>query len=368
MRLGLAQLPQTFSCSSSSCSAASCTFTPVANYITNCSSVGNGVCGSCATSPCPLSRQAAYIVVPAPTSETNSSNYQSLFSYIDEQCTASNGELISYGDCQPFNGLLRGIASYLQGTYTDPISGKVLTSPLNDAPACKSVHIALVYRWSNSETFECSERTYFTDLINQLSSTGITVNGKTFKIKVTLYSYYSSLSLSLHAFDRNVTSLGATVYKWDIDTTLSAGLSSTWLAMSAPDTCNNLDDDCDGEVDEDYPHYCNLRTDCCTLSNRTQCLTQFVSSISAANPRGDVTQLPCTSVAQSQQSSTWLCSDPGEQCNGIDDNCDGQIDEGFARCGSPLHCPTAEVCNGLDDDCNGLIDDGTILTLFDTCH
>ncbi|HRI68401.1 MAG TPA: MopE-related protein, partial [Polyangium sp.] len=67
-----------------------------------------------------------------------------------------------------------------------------------------------------------------------------------------------------------------------------------------------------------------------------------------------------------------------EVCNGLDDDCNGQVDNGI----SPLSCgigacavtapacvngqagtctpgqPSAEVCNGLDDDCNGQIDNG----------
>ncbi|MFT5431241.1 MAG: hypothetical protein ACI9OJ_001920, partial [Myxococcota bacterium] len=73
-----------------------------------------------------------------------------------------------------------------------------------------------------------------------------------------------------------------------------------------------------------------------------------------------------------------------EVCNGIDDDCDGKTDEAIADigvvCGNivsgvgacpgvfacagagGLYCngptPIADVCNGLDDDCNGIIDDG----------
>lgn len=77
-----------------------------------------------------------------------------------------------------------------------------------------------------------------------------------------------------------------------------------------------------------------------------------------------------------------------ESCNGIDDDCDGVIDEGFAdkgeacdngklgacrvegvmactadgtgtacsASGDPGAAPMAEICNGIDDDCDGLID------------
>ena len=69
-----------------------------------------------------------------------------------------------------------------------------------------------------------------------------------------------------------------------------------------------------------------------------------------------------------------------ESCNGIDDNCDAQVDEGFnlgdscgtGACtggtvicsdnGTGATCSTysnmsAEVCNGLDDDCDGQVDE-----------
>jgi MYXO-CTERM domain-containing protein len=50
-----------------------------------------------------------------------------------------------------------------------------------------------------------------------------------------------------------------------------------------------------------------------------------------------------------------------EICNCKDDDCDGQVDEGFPpnACGGPGCCPVpTEVCNGLDDNCDGNIDEG----------
>ncbi len=68
-----------------------------------------------------------------------------------------------------------------------------------------------------------------------------------------------------------------------------------------------------------------------------------------------------------------------ELCNSIDDNCNGNVDEGFDVDGDtytscsgdcndndPSVYPGAtEVCNGVDDDCNLLVDDGlTFITYF----
>src|SRR5205814_9541634 len=46
---------------------------------------------------------------------------------------------------------------------------------------------------------------------------------------------------------------------------------------------------------------------------------------------------------------------PAEACNGVDDDCNGFIDEGGV-CGGCV--PQPEVCNGLDDNCNGTVDEG----------
>jgi hypothetical protein len=49
-------------------------------------------------------------------------------------------------------------------------------------------------------------------------------------------------------------------------------------------------------------------------------------------------------------------------CNGIDDDCDGIIDDGLTctGCGS-------EICNGIDDDCNDVADDGDLPGVGEPC-
>jgi hypothetical protein len=60
-------------------------------------------------------------------------------------------------------------------------------------------------------------------------------------------------------------------------------------------------------------------------------------------------------------STLSLCTDPGERlCDGVDDNCDGRTDEGLRNaCGTCGAAPT-ERCNGIDDDCDGTIDEGGV--------
>lgn len=100
----------------------------------------------------------------------------------------------------------------------------------------------------------------------------------------------------------------------------------------------------------------------------------------------DVNDTVCSPTPQNGSFTTDICSPaPNELCNGQDDNCNDQIDDGFdigASCfsgvgacqrsgvkicsenGAGTVCnatpgsPTTETCNGADDDCNNQIDNG----------
>ena len=90
----------------------------------------------------------------------------------------------------------------------------------------------------------------------------------------------------------------------------------------------------------------------------------------------------CTGSRQCGATGLTACNaaiPSAEVCNGQDDNCDGQTDEGipdapcslsnaFGVCSGVLQCqehkpvcvgsmPSKELCNGKDDNCNGAIDD-----------
>ncbi|MFO0746273.1 MAG: HYR domain-containing protein [Myxococcota bacterium] len=134
----------------------------------------------------------------------------------------------------------------------------------------------------------------------------------------------------------------------------------------ATETCNGQDDDCDGQTDEGYAGLGQP----CDGNDSDACLNG--TNICAPNGQGIV----CLELGAPKV----------ETCNAQDDDCDGQTDEGFGL-GGPctvgigectrtglLVCSEAgatqcsvvpgpianEICDGKDNDCDGQTDDGVV--------
>jgi len=132
------------------------------------------------------------------------------------------------------------------------------------------------------------------------------------------------------------------------------------------ETCDNIDNDCDGDVDEDLTQLCET---VCEIGEEF-CVSGHWVNCNARQPQDEV-------------------------CNGFDDDCDGVIDNGIdCECldGAIQACPALpcgwgmqicedgawsdcegdtpqdEICNNHDDDCDGDIDEDLTLVCYEAAE
>ena len=153
----------------------------------------------------------------------------------------------------------------------------------------------------------------------------------------------------------------------------------------AIETCNGIDDDCDGQIDEGA-HAVTWYRD----ADGDGYGNSAVSQTSCVQPYGYV-----LNNTDCNDNNANVHPGATEVCNGVDDDCDGQTDEGFQTsfyrdldgdgygsiasgsiqaCTAPagyvannndcndgnasVHPGSPEICgNGIDDNCNGIVDE-----------
>ncbi|MEL6177571.1 MAG: putative metal-binding motif-containing protein, partial [Myxococcota bacterium] len=157
------------------------------------------------------------------------------------------------------------------------------------------------------------------------------------------------------------------------------------INTGALELCNGVDDNCDGNRDEGYdldndPLNCGTCGEVCTFEGaEALCMEGTCQPGPCLDNRYDID-------GRLDNGCEYFCeasADGVELCNGRDDNCDGTVDEGNPEAGGdcetdepgicqagtvacedgtlvcvPQREPLAEMCNGVDDDCNGNIDEG----------
>ncbi|MCU0691437.1 MAG: VWA domain-containing protein, partial [Polyangiaceae bacterium] len=300
------------------------------------------------------------------TTPPGTSNVPALLSWVDNNCTNSI-ELFAAGNT-PINGVIRDAFRYYSNQWTPPSpnpGGATLTSPLtsvaNGERDCRSVNVILLT--DGDETCD-SDPADPNDAIRDLYG-GFTKDGITWHVRTHVINFAGGDTTKCNQFadygDDGIDNNSRNAFLATDETSLAQGLSNIIAGTVRPEACDNVDNNCNDCTDEGYNHYCNVSQTCCswtTSAQRTTCLTNYQNSITPANPTGNLTLLPCTTVAQKSQPANWLCYDPKEICDNIDNNCVGGTDESVTKCGNPLHCPVAETCNGQDDDCDGTTDEG----------
>ena len=181
-----------------------------------------------------------------------------------------------------------------------------------------------------------------------------------------------------------------------------------WIHPARRERCNNLDDNCNGQIDENVYKQCSsgpsnttplgdcrAGTSSCTLGRWNSCQGEVLPSPEACDGRDN----DCNGLIDERQynvcgatdvgvcelgdrictGNEQLCVEAvypsGEVCDAADNDCDGLVDEGIYQpcstlCGTGIetctdgtwtNCsapqPAVELCDGIDNDCDGVVDE-----------
>lgn len=124
---------------------------------------------------------------------------------------------------------------------------------------------------------------------------------------------------------------------------LAVAISQIIADSLKSEICNEMDDDCDVLIDEDFPEKGNV----CNNGLPGACYATG-NLLCSANGTGLECVIPNPGP---------MPGDLVETCNDIDDDCDGRLDEAPADC---TGCADNEICDGMDNDCDMLVDENLV--------
>ncbi|HEX7603245.1 MAG TPA: MopE-related protein [Polyangiaceae bacterium] len=156
--------------------------------------------------------------------------------------------------------------------------------------------------------------------------------------------------------------------------------------LPSPEVCDYADNDCNG-VSDDLPEFTDAapiaycESPACDPTFRDAGIYCFTGDLGICGA-GRRTCAPGASAGTPTGCKSFIKNGVPEECNAIDDDCNGQVDDGLqgtlgacdtdAAVGQCAHsnvdckdgglvCPPSdpgtESCDGKDNDCNGIIDD-----------
>ena len=316
----------------------------------------SGLVNTCTGDASAPNSVAAHGQVLVPIQESNTASLLEWVNFTAGSCGATAGtnpELTAVSNT-PLAGALRGARQYYSGgdlTFpTSPIIGDTFRG-------CRPYYVILLTDGDETCSTQATSNLAATELRTTVVPGVGTIDIKTFVIGFGYTAADPGIEGLASAGGTDAPGANLGFYATD-EATLSAAFSDIIASSIRTESCNNLDDNCNVIRDDGLPKFCNTASgvappDCSNTSVDRPLCTECAPP---AETFCDGVDNNCNGVIdEGLRNTCGICgATPLEVCDGVDNNCNGISDEG-GICGTCV--PSAEICDGLDNDCDGLTDE-----------